>query len=208
VEVERTVLSGSSAGTDVFTAEVAVVGSMMLVALLLAAGMLALEREENAFGRLVRGLISRTALIAEKVGLAALAAFALTATMLVIFGVLLDLDFARLPQWLAALALAATAFGAMGVALGAVTREVRSASLVAFVVSLPVAVLALVPSIAVSEGVYDVIRVVSGAFPFRPGLAALDAAISGGDLAAPLLHLAALTLAFGAIARLALRRFD
>ena len=32
--------------------------------------MLALEREENAFGRLVRGLISRTGLVAEKVGLA------------------------------------------------------------------------------------------------------------------------------------------
>ena len=41
---------------------------MMFVALLLAAGMLALEREENAFGRLVRGLVSRTELVAEKVG--------------------------------------------------------------------------------------------------------------------------------------------
>ena len=33
------------------------VGSLMFVALLLAAGMLALEREEHAFGRLVRGLV-------------------------------------------------------------------------------------------------------------------------------------------------------
>jgi LmbE family N-acetylglucosaminyl deacetylase len=33
-----------------------------------AAGMLALEREENAFGRLVRGLISRSRLVIEKIG--------------------------------------------------------------------------------------------------------------------------------------------
>ena len=48
---------------------------------------------------------------------------------------------------------------------------------------------------------------ISGAFPFSPGLDALDAAISGGELLIPLLHLAGLTLAFGAIARLSLRRF-
>ncbi len=48
----------------------------MFVALLLAAGLLALEREQHAFGRLVRGLVSRTRLLAEKVVLAALCAFA------------------------------------------------------------------------------------------------------------------------------------
>jgi hypothetical protein len=75
------------------------------------------------------------------------------------------------------------------------------------VLSLPVAALALVPSGAVAQGLYDLIRVVSGIFPFRPTLQALDAAISGGDLLLPLLHLAALALAFGAVARLSLRRF-
>jgi hypothetical protein len=53
-----------------------------------------------------------------------------------------------------------------------------------------------------------VIRVVSALFPFRPTLDALDAAlIDSGSLAGPLLHLAALFVAFGALARLALRRF-
>jgi ABC-type multidrug transport system permease subunit len=207
VQVKQKVVSGSSSSFSAFAAEAAVVTSMMFVALLLAAGMLALEREENAFGRLVRGLISRTGLVTEKVALAALAAFVLTAMMLGILGALLGLDFARAPLWLVALALGAAAFGAMGVAIGGVTREVRSASLAAFVVSLPVAALALVPSGAVSEGLYDLIRIVSGAFPFRPCLDALDAAISGGDLLVPLLHLAALTLAFGVIARVSLRRF-
>jgi ABC-type multidrug transport system permease subunit len=207
VQVKTKTISGSSSSLSAFAAEAAVVGSMMFVALLLAAGMLALEREENAFGRLVRGLISRTGLVTEKVALAALAAFALTTVMLAILGALIGLDFARGPLWLVALAVGALAFGAMGVAIGGVTREVRSASLAAFVVSLPVAALALVPSGAVSEGLYDIIRVISGLFPFRPALEALDAAISGGTLITPLLHLLALTLAFGVIARISLRRF-
>jgi ABC-type transport system involved in cytochrome c biogenesis permease component len=207
VRVKERVIAGSDTTLSTFAAEAAVVGSMMFVALLLAAGMLALEREENAFGRLVRGLVSRTALVVEKVGLAGLGAFALTTVMLAILAVLLDLDFGRAPLWLVALAFGALAFGAMGVAIGGVTREVRSASLAAFVVSLPVAALALVPSGAVSEGAYDVIRAISGAFPFKPALQALDAALNGGELAVPLLHLAALTLAFAALARLSLRRF-
>jgi ABC-type transport system involved in cytochrome c biogenesis permease component len=151
--------------------------------------------------------VSRSALVAQKVGLAASCAFVLTAVMLGILAALLDLDFARAPLWLLALVAGAVAFGAMGVAIGGVTREVRSASLAAFVLSLPVAALALVPSGAVAQGLYDLIRVVSAIFPFRPTLQALDAAISGGDLLLPLLHLAALALAFGAVARLSLRRF-
>ena len=94
------VVAGSNSSLSAFAAEAAVVGSMMFVALLLAAGMLALEREENAFGRLVRGLVSRTELVVEKVGLAALAAFVLTTVMLGILAALLGLDFARAPLWL------------------------------------------------------------------------------------------------------------
>ena len=74
-------------------------------------------------------------------------------------------------------------------------------------IALPIAALALIPSGAVSGTLYDVIRVVSGAFPFKPALSALDAALSGGAIAVPLLHLVALTLAFAALARIALRRF-
>jgi ABC-type multidrug transport system permease subunit len=207
VRVREKVIAGSKSSLSAFAAEAAVIGSMMFVALLLAAGMLALEREENTFGRLIRGLVTRTALVAEKVSLAALAAFALTTVMLGILAGLLGLDFARSPLWLVVLALGSLAFGAMGVAIGGATREVRSASLAAFVVSLPVAALALVPSGAVSTGLYDLIRVISAVFPFRPAMQALDAAISGGELLVPLLHLAALALVFSALARLSLRRF-
>ena len=165
VQVKQIVVSGSNSSLSAFAAEAAVVGSMMFVALLLAAGMLALEREENAFGRLVRGLISRTGLVVEKVSLAGLAAFVLTAVMLAILAALLGFDFGRAPLWLVVLAFGSAAFGAMGVAIGGLTREVRSASLAAFVVSLPVAALALIPSGAVSEGLYDVIKVVSARLP-------------------------------------------
>ena len=84
-----------------------------------------------------------------------------------------------------------------------------AASLLAFLLSLPVAFLALVPSGSVAGGLYDAIQVVSALFPFKPALQALNAALNDADpgLLRPLAHLAALTLGFGAIARLALRRF-
>ena len=49
-----------------------------------------------------------------------------------------------------ALAAGALAFAALGVAIGAVAREVRAASLLAILLALPLAFLALVPSGAVS----------------------------------------------------------
>jgi ABC-type transport system involved in cytochrome c biogenesis permease component len=207
VQVEEKALGGSDASLDVFGVEVAVVISLMFVTLLLAAGMLALEREEHAFGRLVRGLVSRTGLLAEKIGLAALCAWALAVVMLAVLVAFLDLGWSRTPAWLLALAFGAVSFAALGVAIGALAREVRAASLLAFMLALPIAALALIPSGAVGGTLYDAVRIVSGAFPFKPALGALDAALNGGDLLAPLAHLAALTLAFGAIARLALRRF-
>jgi ABC-type multidrug transport system permease subunit len=207
VKVDEKELAGSRSSLDVFGVEVAVVISLMFVTLLLAAGMLALEREENAFGRLVRGLVSRSGLLAEKIGLAGLCAWALAAVMLAVLVAFLDLGWSRTPVWLLALAVAALAFAALGVAIGGLTREVRAASLLAFMLALPIAALALVPSGAVDSTLYDAIRIVSGAFPFKPALSALDAAISGGELLAPLAHLAGLTAAFALIARLALRRF-
>jgi ABC-type multidrug transport system permease subunit len=207
VRVRERAVAGSATSLDVFGVEVAVTLSLMVVALLLAAGMLALEREEHAFGRLVRGLVPRTGLLGEKIALAALCGWSLAAVMLAVLAVFLDLSWARAPAWLAVLAVAALAFAALGVAIGALCREVRAASLLAFMLALPVAALALVPSGSVGDGLYAVIRVVSAAFPFKPALGALDAAVDGGGFAVHLLHLAALGAAFAALARLALRRF-
>ena len=207
--VKQTVVKGGSEPLGDFAVVIAVAVTLMFITLLLAAGALALEREENAFRRLVRGLVSRTGLLVEKVGLAAacsaLVGFMLLAALSVV-GV--DLGWDRVPLWLVALAFGATAFGAMGVAMGVLAREVRAASLLAFMASLPIAVPGLVPSGAVSSGLYDVLRVVSALFPFKPTIDALNAAVNGsGSLGGPLLHLAALTVAFVALARLGLRRF-
>jgi ABC-type multidrug transport system permease subunit len=207
VRVRKTVLEGSKTPLEAFAVAVSAAISLMFITLLLASGMLALEREENTFARLVRGLVSRAALVAEKIGLAALCASALTLLLLVLLGVFLPLDGSRVLLWLPALALGALAFAAMGVAIGALTREVRTASLLAFGLSLPLAFLGLVPSGAVADALFDVIRIVSGAFPFKPSLEALDAAINGGAMGIHLLHLALLTIAFGALARFSLRRF-
>jgi ABC-2 type transport system permease protein len=207
VRVQQKVVAGSRTPLDTFAVAVAVVVSLMFVTLLLAAGLLALEREEHAFARLVRGLVTRTELLAAKTGLAALCGLAVTLVMLCGLAAFVGLDWTHAPRWLLALGLGALAFAALGVALGGLAREVRAASLLALLLSLPVAFLGLVPSGAVAPRLYDVIAVVSGAFPFKPSLDALDAAISGGALLAPLAHLAALTLAFGVVGRLALRRF-
>jgi ABC-2 type transport system permease protein len=120
------------------------------------------------------------------------------------------LDWGRVGQWLVALAFGALAFGAVGVAIGALAREVRAASLLAFLLSLPLALLALVPAGAVSGAFYDVISVVSFVFPFKACLQALDAAVNGASPAIGLsiLHLAALTAVFGLLARAGLRRAD
>ncbi len=207
IRVKATVIEGGSTPLSSFAAAVAVTVTLMFVTLLLASGMLALEREENAFRRLVRGLVSRTALLGEKVGLAAACSAVLALVMLIGLALFIELEWSRLPLWVAGIVAGALAFGAMGVAIGAVTREVRAASLLAFMVSLPIAFLALVPSGSVSEGLYDVTRALSALFPFRPTLDAMDAALNdSGSMLGPLLHLLALTLGFGLIGRLAIRR--
>jgi ABC-type multidrug transport system permease subunit len=202
-----TIGSGGKQPLDSFAVAVAVTISMMFVCVLLAAGMLALEREENAFTRLARGLVSRLGLLAEKITLAALCASVVGVAMLAGIGAFVTVDWGRLPLWIVAAVFGAAGFAALGVAIGGLAREVRAASLFAFLLSLPVAVIALVPSGATNQTLYDVIRVISAIFPFRPALDAMNAALSGGGLGLPLLHLAGLTVAFTALARLALRRF-
>ena len=208
IRVKASALDGGSTSLDSFAVALAVAVSLMFITLLLAAGSLALEREENAFSRLVRGLVSRTGLLLEKAGLAAVCSVVVSLLMLAGLGLFVSLDWSRFALWLVALFAGALAFAALGLAIGALTREVRAASLLAFMLCLPLAFLALVPSGAVAPALYDVIRAVSAAFPFKPTLDALDAALNdSGGLAGPLLHLALLFVVFGGLARLALVRF-
>ena len=119
------------------------------------------------------------------------------------------LDWPRFELWVLTLAIASCAFGALGVAIGGVAREVSAASLMAFLVSLPVAFVALVPANAVSGTIKAVLDAISFVFPFKAALQAVSNAFAGTapGPALPLLHLLVLAVAFGLIARLALVRF-
>ncbi len=210
INVDKQVISGKTPPLDVFAIAVAATVTLMFVTVLLVAGSLALEREENAFSRLTRGLVSRGALLVEKVGLGIVVALVVTMLMLAGLEIFVSLQWQRVGLWLVAILAGGAGFAAAGAALGAATREVRAASLLAFMVSLPVAFLSLVPSGSVAPTLYDLIGIVTALFPFKPALHAMERALdaSGPSMAAALIHLAVLTAAYGLLARLALRRFS
>ena len=126
--------------------------TVTFLALLLAAGAAAAERDEGTIGRLRRGLVPLGRLVAAKIGLAAVVGLALGAAIAVIFGIVVEADgvtggepWVRLPLLFVGVALAASVVGAAGTALGAAAREARTASLLAVLVVLPVVFLGLVP---------------------------------------------------------------
>jgi ABC-type transport system involved in multi-copper enzyme maturation permease subunit len=210
IQVKSTLVEGRRTPLNTFAVVVAVSVSLMFVCVLLAAGGVALEREEHTLARLARGLVTREGLLAEKLLLAAACALVLSVAMLAGVGAFVSLDWGRAGQWLIALAFGAVAFGALGIAIGALAREVRAASLLAFGLSLPLAFGALVPSGSVSHGLYDAIAAISFVFPFKAALQALDAAVNGASpgLGISVVHLFGLTLLFGALARMGLRRLE
>jgi ABC-type multidrug transport system permease subunit len=209
IEIDQEAVSGERPTLDAFTIGVAATVTLMFVTVLLVAGSLALEREENAFARLTRGLVSRTSLLAEKLALGVICSLVVTLVMLLGIQLFVDLDWGRFPLWVPAILVAGAGFAAFGAAIGGAAREVRASSLLAFMVSLPIAFLSLVPSGSVSPTLFDVLEIVTAIFPFSPALDAISGALdeAGPSLWLPLLHLAAITLAYGALARLALQRF-
>jgi ABC-type transport system involved in cytochrome c biogenesis permease component len=207
--VQETQLAGATTPTDAYAASIAVIVSLMFVTMLLAAAMLAVERSENAYARLVRGLITPGRLLAEKVALAGGCASGVTLVMAALVSLFVHLDWGRFELWVLALAFGGVAFGALGVAIGALAREVSAASLMAFLLSLPIAFIALVPASAVSGTLKSVLDAIAFVFPFKAALEAVSNAFSGAapGIGLPLVHLAVLAVAFGALARVALVRF-
>jgi ABC-type multidrug transport system permease subunit len=207
--IQQSELAGKTTPTASYAAAIAVIVSLMFVGVLLAAGLLALERSENAYSRLIRGLVTPASLLSEKVVLSAGAAAAVTLLMSAFVSLFVHLDWERFPLWIAALGLGGLAFGALGVAIGGLARDVSVASLMAFVLTLPIAFVALVPGDAVSGTLRSILDAVAFVFPFRAALQAISNAFSGAapGIGWPLVHLAVLALVFGALARLAMRRF-
>jgi ABC-2 type transport system permease protein len=209
IKVDKVVVGGASPPLEIFAIAVAATFTLAFVAVLLVAGSLALEREENAFPRLTRGLVSPGALLGEKILLGVAVCLPVTLLMLAGLQIFVPLEWSRIGLWLAAIVLGGAALAAAGAALGALARDVRAVSLLAFMVTLPIAFLSLVPSGTVGSGLYSAIKAIAALFPFKPALEALTGALdaSGPSLGGPLLHLAILLVAYAVIARLALRRF-
>jgi ABC-2 type transport system permease protein len=186
--------------------------TITFLALLLAAGAIASERDENAIGRLARGLVSMGELVGAKVALAAVVALGLGLAIAIVFGVIVEAGgvvggepWQRLPLLAVGLVLAGAALGALGSLLGALARETRSASLVAVLVVMPIVFLGLVP-----REVAPVAGWFSDALPFvhavRYFASSLYDASPWGTIAREVAWLLGLGAIFGVLARLATRR--
>jgi ABC-2 type transport system permease protein len=208
--VEETQLAGKTTPTDTYAVAIAVTVSLMLLALMLAAGLLAIERAENVYSRLVRGLVSPGGLLGEKIALAGACAATVALVMSAFVSLFVHLEWSRLELWVVALLFGGAAFGALGVAIGGLAREVSSASLLALLLSLPIAFIALVPATSVSGGVKSLLDVLAFVFPFKAGLEAVSNAFSGASpgIVGPLAHLLVLMVVFAGLARVAVRRLS
>jgi hypothetical protein len=142
--------------------------TITFLALLLAAGATAAERDENVIGRLSRGLVSLGQLVWAKVALAAVVALGLGFAIALVFGIAIEVGgvvggepWQRLPLLAIGILLAGAAVGGLGTFIGALAREARTASLVAVLVVMPIVFLGLVPSEIVPVAAW-----ISDALPF------------------------------------------
>jgi ABC-type multidrug transport system permease subunit len=186
--------------------------TISFLALVLAAGTIAAERDENVIGRLARGLVGLGQLVTAKIALAAVVALLVGLAIALAFGAIIELGgveggepWARLPLLAVGLALAGAALGALGAVIGAVSREARTASLVALLVVMPIVFLGLVPREVVASAGY-----VSDALPFAHAVrffsSSLYDASPWASVAREAAWLLGLTLVFGGLARLGMRR--
>jgi ABC-2 family transporter protein len=187
--------------------------TLAFVCVLLAAGAVAAERDENVVGRLVRGLVRLWELVTVKVLLGAVVAVAIGLALALVFGVAAEVagvegggPWSRLPLLVLGLGLVGAAFGAFGVLVGVLARESRTAVLVAFLVTLPLVLLGVVP-----EGSVAVAGWLSAAFPFGHAVDFFEAALFDIDpwrtVGVEALWLVGLGAAFAAGARAGVRRF-
>jgi hypothetical protein len=185
--------------------------TLAFLCMLVAAGAIAAERDENVIGRLTRGLVRLGELVLAKVALAATLALGLGLALSVVFGVGVELaggvgePWARLPLLAFGLTLAGAAFGALGVWLGVLAREARTASFVALLVALPVVLLGFLPEASIAAAAWA-----SKAFPFVHAARFFESALYDVDpwttVAREAVWLAALTASFAFAARLGVRR--
>jgi ABC-type multidrug transport system permease subunit len=177
--------------------------SLGLAGALLAAAALSSERDDNALVRLRRGLVSPAELVCAKVAYAAIACVLVGAALLAGVALLTSLAVGRWGWWALALALAGVAFGAVGVLVGALARETRTALLAALMAALPLLALALLPGGGVAGALAALV-------PYGPAFDLFQSLLADpeltGSVGRGMAHLAALAAVFGAAAAVAVAR--
>ena len=212
IELKRVKARGRSWALSADVQAYALGLTISFLALVLAAGSLAAERDENVVGRLARGLVTLGQLVWAKVLLAAVVALALGLGVSLVFGAIIQIGnvtggepWGRLPLLAVGLLLAGGALGAVGALLGALAREARTASLVALLVVLPIVFLGLVPQEVVPAAGW-----ISDALPFVHAVRFFSAALFDtspwSTVAREALWLCGLGALFGVLARIGTRR--
>jgi ABC-2 family transporter protein len=177
--------------------------SLGLVGVLLAASALSSEKEDNVLVRLSRGLVSPGAMVVEKMVFAALAGVVVGLVLLGLLEVTTSLAIGRWALWVPTLVLSGLAFGGFGVLVGALARETRTALLAGLMIALPLIFVGLVPESPAANLVSDLVA-------FGPAFDAFQALLVEpevpDDIGLLMAHLALVAAVFGTAAALVLRR--
>ena len=210
IAVDKQVVNASTPPLEVFAIAVAATFTLAFVTVLLVAGSLALEREENAFPRLTRGLVSRSALLTEKVALGVAVGLVVTLLMLAGLALFVPLHWSRFGLWLAGdRRRRRGAWGRRGGAWGGGARGPRR--LAARLHGDPAGRLPLADPLRHGRpGALRRDQAGHRSLPLQAGAAGDDRRRSTRAVRASRrrsLHLAILIVAYGLLARFALRRF-
>ena len=178
--------------------------SLALVGVLLAAASLAAEREDNTLVRLRRGLIRPEALVGEKVTFAAGVCLVIGVILLAVVALATSLTVGRWALWIPTLLLAGLAFAGFGVLVGALARETRTGLLAALMLALPLIFLGLFTESSVASTISDF-------FAFGPAFRAfqtllVEPSIVARDIWLRFGQLALLAAVFTGAAAVVLRR--
>lgn len=178
--------------------------SLALVGVLLAAASLAAEREDNTLVRLRRGLIRPEALVGEKVTFAAGVCLVIGVILLVVVALATSLTVGRWALWIPTLLLAGLAFAGFGVLVGALARETRTGLLAALMLALPLIFLGLFTESSAASTISDF-------FAFGPAFRAfqtllVEPSIEARDIWLRFGQLALLAAVFTGAAAVVLRR--
>lgn len=203
IELEVADGAGGRDPLTAFGAAGALLVSLGLAGVLLGAAALASERDDNALGRLRRGLVPGWALVGGKMAYAAVVCTVVGAVLVIALALATDLSVGRWAVWPAALVLAGLAAGGLGTVAGALAGDTRTALLGALMVALPLLAVALLPG--------DAADAVAAVTPFGPafdmfqGLLA-DPDLDGGRMWGAAGRLAAVAAVLGGVSAAALAR--